>query len=361
MGDIQLTLCSNNNDAPWVRPLGWRLAQVIVWLVGLAMFLLLIFTPKLGLHVFWDGLIPLAPALFVFTPGLWRNICPLASAALVPRHMGWSRRISVTPIWQGRFMLIGTAMLFGLIPLRHVVLDTNGLATAGAITALSLLAIASGFAFEWKSGWCSGLCPVYQVEKLYGSASPTTFTNAHCHRCQRCVANCPDSNQGPSPLDSKMTTRSELIAGFIMVGAFPGLVWSWFQQSSITGDIGLAQITEIYATELFWAGVSLVFFLLLRQFVIPSHAHQRLNRLFAAIAVSCYYWYRFPVFFGLDANPTNAMLIDLSSLLDSDMIPTVRIGMQISWAALLVWILAGRANARGTWLKRPPFAKGVVA
>ena len=361
MGDIKLTVYTTTNDAPWVRPLWWRLAQAIVWFVGLAMFLLLIFAPKLGLHVFWDGLIPLAPALFVFTPGLWRNICPLASTALLPRHMGWSRRIRVTRVWQGRFMLIGTALLVGFIPLRHVVLDTNGSATAGAIAFLAILAVASGFVFEWKSGWCAGLCPVYQVEKLYGSASPTTFTNAHCTECHRCVANCPDSIPGPSPLDPKITTRSELIVGFIMVGAFPGLVWSWFQQPIITGSIGLAQISEIYATELFWAGVSLVLFLLLRQCVVPSHAHQRLNRLFAAIAVSCYYWYRFPVFFGLDANPTDAMLIDLSSLVAFDMIPAVRTVMQVSCAGFLVWMLAGRANARGIWLKRPPFAKGKVA
>lgn len=360
MGDIQLTVCSNT-DAPWVRPLAWRFAQVIVWLVGLAMFLLLIFAPKLGLHVFWDGLIPLAPALFVFTPGLWRNICPLASSALLPRHMGWSRQIQVTRIWQGRFMLIGTALLFGFIPLRHVVLNTSGLATAGAITFLAIIAVVSGFVFEWKSGWCAGMCPVYQVEKLYGSASPTTFTNAHCIECHRCVASCPDSIPNPSPLDSRITTRSELAVGFIMVGAFPGLVWSWFQQPSITGNIGLAQITDIYATELLWAGVSLVLFLLLRQFVVPSRGHQRLNRLFAAASVSCYYWYRFPVFFGLDANPTDAMLIDLSGLVASDMIPTVRTVMQISCTALFVWVLAGRANGRGTWLKRPPFARGSVA
>ena len=57
----------------------WRAVQTVVWLAGVAILAALLFAPEIGIHAFWNVLIPVAPALVAFAPGLWRKICPLAS------------------------------------------------------------------------------------------------------------------------------------------------------------------------------------------------------------------------------------------------------------------------------------------
>ena len=69
----------------------WRIAQTLVGLIGLSIFFSLIFFPEIGIHAFWNVLIPIAPVLFVLATGLWRNICPLASTSLISRHLGLAR------------------------------------------------------------------------------------------------------------------------------------------------------------------------------------------------------------------------------------------------------------------------------
>lgn len=44
----------------------WRIAQTTVWLVGATILFLLLFMPPIGILVFWDILIPVAPALLGF-------------------------------------------------------------------------------------------------------------------------------------------------------------------------------------------------------------------------------------------------------------------------------------------------------
>ena len=171
----------------------WRSIQATMLLVGSAIFLALIFFPEYGIHAFWNILIPVAPALFVFGTGVWRNICPLASVSLLPRHTGISKSKRLSLKWQARLQLTGVILLFVVIPVRHIVLDTSGPATALALVLLTTTAFTMGYIFEWKSGWCSSLCPVHPVEKLYGEKTLFTPPNAHCGQCANCVVPCPDS------------------------------------------------------------------------------------------------------------------------------------------------------------------------
>ena len=57
----------------------WKAAQAAVWLVGAVILTCLLFFPPVGLLLFWNILIPVAPALFVLAVGVWRNVCPLAT------------------------------------------------------------------------------------------------------------------------------------------------------------------------------------------------------------------------------------------------------------------------------------------
>ena len=217
----------------------WRIAQLLVFGVGLAIFVALIFWPEIGLAALWNVLIPVAPALLVFGPGLWRNVCPLASAALFSRHMGISARRRLSINAQGWLALGGLALLLLIVPLRHTFLNTNGPATAVALGSVGLLSVIMGLMFEWKSGWCSGLCPVHQVEKLYGSRPALTVPNAHCTQCERCSAVCPDSTLRMHPLRAP-ATKGHAIAGAVLIGGFPGYVWGWFQISDQVGAGWLA-------------------------------------------------------------------------------------------------------------------------
>ena len=74
---------TNANTTPTRSLTIWRLLQVLVWIVGLVIFLALIFYPSIGLLLFWNILIPVAPALLVVATGVWRNICPLSTTNLL--------------------------------------------------------------------------------------------------------------------------------------------------------------------------------------------------------------------------------------------------------------------------------------
>jgi len=117
----------------------WRIVQTLFWLVGVLILFNLIFFPTTGIHLFWNILIPIAPALLVVAVGVWRNICPMASTALFPRHMGFSKRRTLTIAQAGKLNLIALAALFVIVPLRHAVFDMNGLATALLIISLGLI------------------------------------------------------------------------------------------------------------------------------------------------------------------------------------------------------------------------------
>ena len=97
----------------------WRVAQGAVWLVGVAIVVALVVAPSVGITAVWNVLIPVAPALLVFAPGLWRNLCPLATTALFARHVGLSAGVRVSPAAQERLNAIGLAALLLVVPLRH--------------------------------------------------------------------------------------------------------------------------------------------------------------------------------------------------------------------------------------------------
>lgn len=328
----------------------WRVAQTAIWSVGVAILVALVARPDIGLHAFWNVLIPVAPALFAVAPGLWRNVCPLGSTALFLRHLGLSRRIRVSVEWQGRFALAGVAMLYMIVPLRHVVLDSSGPATAIAISVLGASAVVAGFLFEWKSGWCSGLCPVHPVEKLYGSEPLVELSNAHCRRCEQCVSPCVDATVGMDPLvAARPPTRN--VAGTWLVGGFAGFVWGWFQVPDYAPPGGWSHLASAYGWPLAGSVGTLTLFLVVGR-VVPARHRRWLVRVFAAAALACYYWYRLPALFGFGPFPGDGMLVDLRAALPAWFPVASRAGTTL----LAAWWLVGRTPVRRSWERRPPKA-----
>ncbi|MFQ5789937.1 MAG: ferredoxin [Acidobacteriota bacterium] len=331
--------------------LAWRVVQSAVWLVGAGMVAALLWAPEIGIHAFWNFLIPVAPALLAIAPGLWRNICPLASTALFARHIDRSSRLKVPCQWQGRLLFIGVVLLFLIIPLRHILLDLSGPATALVILLLAVAAIFMGSRFEWKSGWCSGMCPVHGVEKLYGTVPFFSPPNAHCTLCERCVQPCADSTPGLHPLMVE-NGLPRLLAGILMVGAFPGFIWGWFQVPDYLGDEGWRHLGAAYGYPLLGAATTLLVLLVLRPRISGRH-RSILYRAFAAAAIACYYWYRLPALFGFGPFPGDGMLVDLRATLPA-WFPAIS---RSATTLLFTWWLVGRRSVPRTWLVRPPFAQ----
>ncbi len=331
------------------RRLAWRAAQTAVFAVGVGIVAALLFWPEVGLTALWNVLVPVAPALLVFAPGLWRNVCPLGSTALWSRHMGLSARRKLSPTTQGWFALIGLTLLLTIVPLRHLVLDTSGPVTGLILIAVGLLSLAMGLAFEWKSGWCSGLCPVHPVEKLYGVRPAVSLRNAHCTECQRCTAVCPDSTAGMNPRCAPRT-KGHAITATVLVGGFPGYIWGWFQVSDSVGTDARA-IGEAYALPMAGLVATLLLYSVLRG-MLAKHRHDTLDRCFAAAAVSCYYWFRLPMLIGFGAFPGEGMLFDLRATVPE----WVPVGLQLATSSLFVWWIVLRSVPRRAWTIRPPFA-----
>jgi hypothetical protein len=344
----QYTKSGNQLSARSIRI--WRTVQFLLFVVGLALIFFLIFLPDLGFQLFWNGLIFLAPALLVVAVGLWRNICPLGSVSLFPRHMGWSKAKKITVAQSGILNLIAVLVLLVAAPVRHVLFDLSGMATGILLLLVGLLAFILGFYYEWKSVWCSGLCPVYPVEKLYAMKNKLVLPNAHCDSCHRCVVPCPDTAAGNNSMSTKKTT-SHKIAGFLMAAAFPGFVWGWFQVPAIQGPIALADIWAIYEMPLLGMGISILAFVLLRQVVKENI----LVSVAAATAVSLYYWFKIPALFGYGLFPGKGYMFDLREVWPEWAF------MVIAGAVVLFffwWLVVRKQNDR-SWVVRPEYAEDV--
>ncbi len=331
----------------------WRIAQTLVGLIGLSIFFSLIFFPEIGIHAFWNVLIPVAPLLVVVAAGLWRNICPLASASLISRHFGFARNKKLKVKQQGKLQLISVILLLLIVPLRHTIFNANGAATAIVIAILALIAVYVSFRYDWKSAWCSGLCPIHPVEKLYGRKNLFVLPNAHCKSCVECVSPCPDSTPSIHPLyKKKKRLMSREIAGTLMIGGFPGFIWGWFHVQDYYNNEGWKHLISTYAYPLIAMTITLIFFLVLKKIIIKKYQMILIN-VFAAASVSIYYWYRFPALIGFGIFKGDGMLIDLTQSLPH-WFPVV---LQISTTLFFAWWLVFNKKEITSWVIRPPYIR----
>lgn len=327
-----------------------KILQWIFWLVGVAMLGFLLFIPELGVMLFWNILIPVAPALLVLGAGLWRNICPLGTTSLFPDRLGLSRNIKLTTTQRDRLNLAAVILLFVIIPLRHIFFNTDGQATAFLLITIATIAVASGFLFERKSGWCSGLCPVHPVEKLYGSRVAFTMPNAHCGSCVHCSIPCPDSTVNVSMKNAKSTDSR--ISKLMLVGAFPGYVWGWFQTPDFAGADLWDKVLLVYGTPLAGGIATLISYLVLKK-LLGKQREAALLSLFAAATVCCYYWFRLPQLIGFTELDTNGILYDLTHALPA-WTPTL---LNLISTSFFLWWMVIRKKIVRSWLTRPETIK----
>ena len=329
----------------------WRSAQILSLGLGLSEIVLLWWRPALGIHLLWNVLIPLAPLVVMLVPGIWRNVCPLGVASQLPRRLGLqSDRVPSTP-WQVGLIAIGWIALVLIVPMRHPWLDRSGPFTAMILTALGAIAFTLGLVLRGKSGWCSTLCPVHIVEKLYGQRTMLPVPNAHCEVCTNCVTICPDRQAGPDRLltgdDTPMQSRDAV--GHLMIGGFVGFVYGWFQCPDFTQPT-LGNVLQAYAWPMGGMAASLAAYLVaLWGLGLPR---ERLSRIFAAAAIAMYYWYRIPMLFGFGQFGLDGCLVDLSGVIPA----TVVVALKSCIVGLVaVWLVLGLMASK-PWMEPVPSA-----
>ncbi len=332
----------------------WRVFQAVLAAAGVVLLATLIWMPDIGIDLFWNVLIPVAPAVLVLIPGVWRNVCPMATIGLLPRHFGFSKRKAMPQTLRHIFLIISLAALLLIVPLRHAVLNADGPATALMLAIAAITAFLLGTRYEWRSAWCSSLCPIHPVEKLYGTAPAITVPNTHCTQCEKCVSPCPDSTHKMTPM---ITSKSkvEKTVGRLLVGGFFGFVYGWYQVPDYFGAMTMMEWTMAFAWPLGGFVVSyLVFHALMK--ILPKQDHAFLVRTFAMAAVATYYWFRLPMLFGYAELPNNGTLIDLTGVL-----PVWFAGAsQLTTTVFFAWFMLVRKR-KTSWGVRPAYSEAAAA
>lgn len=351
MNDTKL-LFKSGNQLSSRSVLLWRIAQAIVWLVGVVILYCLLFMPSLGVVLFWNILIPVAPALFVLVIGIWRNVCPLATTHLLPRHLGLSKRKKISAVQLGKLNLIAVIALFAIVPLRHALFNNNGIATGIMIIAMGVIAFILGLFYEWKSAWCSGLCPIHPVERLYGGNVLVSVPNAHCNKCMNCVIPCPDSTPNMNPRTASKTIYHKL-SGLLIVGGLPGFIWGWFHvpdEPKLPSSFD--SILTVYELPVLCFLLTLSLYGIIALF-ITAKQEKRLIQIFATAGVSCYYWYRIPSLFGFGNFTDDGLLVNLRNILPEWTLPVITICTTV----FFIYFLVIRNQNKQSWVIRPQYAE----
>lgn len=338
----------NARRPPSPAILAWRVVQYALLLAGFLLVATLVFQPDIGLDILWNMLIPVAPALIVIAPGLWRNICPMATFGLLPRRLGLSRHAVPSPRLAAWLAAAGLIALLAIVPLRHLSLNTGGPATAVMLVVAAAIAFLMGVAYEWRSAWCNSLCPIHPAEKLYGLMPGITVPNARCDDCRKCTTPCPDSTRAMNPAVTG-PGRVEKAVGHVMVGGFAGFIWGWYRIPDYRAAVGAAEIISAYAWPFGCALVTLALYgWATRRFCTTPADRRLLIKLFATAAVCTYYWYRIPLLAGFGPHPGSGMLWDLHRAL-----PDLSLVSRTLTTSFFIWFILLRDDPHASWMQRP--------
>jgi hypothetical protein len=277
-----------------MRPLfrrGHALAQLLG--VGLTLVLLagLVARPAGTLHVLWDMVIPLLPAVFLLNPMLWRNVCPLATLNTVT-----GQRVATRPL-DGQALrmswALGIVLLFVMVPARRFLFNVDGQALAATIVAVALLALAGGLLYARRAGFCNAICPVLPVEKLYGQHPLVRLPSARCAACTLCTpSGCLDvagdktlmQTLGPARRSSRWLGTP---FGLFSI-AFPGFIIGYF--TSVNGPLSTAP--AVYLHVLAWSAATVM---VLGSLLLAVRVTARAALpLLGALAFGLYYWFGAP-------------------------------------------------------------------
>ena len=278
----------------------WRAVRVISVLCYLGLCLAMFAAPTTGLFLFFGFVVPLLPILFFVAPGVWRNICPLAAANQTPRVLRFSRSLTPPEWLRKRGYLIAMVLFFGIAGARLVLFNNNAQATGVLLVAVILSAFAGGVLFKGKSGWCSSICPLLPLQRVYGQTPFVVVPNSHCQPCVACTKNCYDFKpQSAYQADLHDADPHWTAPRKLFVSALPGFVLGFFilvtapagtSGPALYGELGLfmaCSIASFFAVE-----------------ALSTLSPALLTALFGAAALNIFYWFAGPILAGSASTAT---------------------------------------------------------
>jgi nitrite reductase (NADH) large subunit len=265
----------------------WHGIRIVSVLAYIALCVALFIRPSGGQFWFFKVIVPLLPILFFTAPGLWRNICPLAAANQAPRVLGFTRAFT-PPEWLRRYgVLISIVLFFGITSTRIAFFNTNGAGLSVLLSLTILNAFIAGIAFKGKSGWCSTICPLLPLQRVYGQTPFVKVPNSHCQPCVGCTKNCYDFRPSVAyQADLHDPDPAWTAPRKLFVSALPGFVLGFFL---LVSHPGLA-LPEVYLRlAVFFLGSVGLFYAL--QAFVPALSTSVQVALWAATAISIFYWF----------------------------------------------------------------------
>ncbi|MEM9773449.1 MAG: FAD-dependent oxidoreductase [Chloroflexota bacterium] len=333
------TIFPNYMQMPrWLSVPVWNAIRLVSVGLTFGVILTLFVRPELGLFVVWRVIIPLVPLLFFIAPGVWRNICPLAAMNQTPRLFQFTQAL-VAPKWFQEYgYVIGIGLFFTLVSMRKVIFNYNGAALGVLLIVLLTAALVMGSMYKGKSGWCSSICPLLPVQRIYGQTPFVKVANSHCQPCVGCTKNCYDFNPHVAYL-ADMYDQQDKFAAYrkFFVGMFPGFILAFYllpnpgapidgRAEFFSGMVSIDGTISIWLMYVLFIVISLFsagFFYLLDSFLKTSPI--KITTIFGAVALNIYYWF-------------NSMLI--GELFDVGLQPAVAWAMRGLVAVLsIVWIV----------------------
>jgi len=270
----------------------WHAIRIGSVIIACALVATLFVAPQTGLFLFWRLLIPVLPLLFLIAPGLWRNICPLAALNQTPRLFSFTRGW-VLPAWLKEYgFVIGFSAFFLIASSRKWLFNHDGPATALLIIAVLGAAFLGGLLFKGKSGWCSSMCPLLPVQRLYNQTPLVSVANSHCEPCVGCTKNCYDFNPGVAYL-ADLYDDDRYYSGYrkFFAAAMPGFIMAYFTLPDPPAISILAMYLQFALFILISVGI---FFLLDSFFKVTVN---KLTALSGAVALNLFYWFGLPPWF----------------------------------------------------------------
>jgi NADPH-dependent 2,4-dienoyl-CoA reductase/sulfur reductase-like enzyme/ferredoxin len=283
-----MTAFPNYMQIPSRLPVGaWQAIRVVTLLGAVALAVALVLVPDDGLYVLWKVIIPVLPFIWLVVPGLWRNVCPLSASNQSPRVLGLSKALTA-PEWLKQYgFVIAAAMFILFVSLRKVGLDDSGPASALLLLAALSGGFAGGVMLKGKSGWCSSICPLLPIQRLYGQTPYKLVANSHCTPCVGCTKSCYDFNPKVAFL-ADLHDPDPYWGGYrkLFAAAFPGLVLAFFNLPEARGG---EEIASLYGQLAVYLAASVALFYTLDALLkVSSH---KLTALYGAVGFSLFYWY----------------------------------------------------------------------
>ena len=240
----------------------------------------------------WGVCVPSLPLVWLATPGLWRNLCPLATINQIPRALSFSLQWKLPHFLMRSVFAFSGLVFMLLVSLRPILLEPNHQALLVMLSAFAFLAFLGGVLFKGKSGWCGTICPLAAVQKVYGQAPLSVVPNSFCKTCVACQKNCYDFNPRPSLLEDLNDPNHRYAwHRHVFLGMLPGLIYGFFSYRGLVEESTATYFRMLISSVLLSGG--LYFFL--SSYAPISGYRLALCSLCASLGI--FYWFAIPNLF----------------------------------------------------------------